>query len=365
VPRQETTSIIGERMKLKSRDVNLWKLFIDSEDDLWVLARLCATGIHFSMLGERRDQTTAGGEGERAKQAERKKMMITLAVENVEHQSFSDTLRVHGIIRQAPIDIGSHHTHIVTKGDEVTLTNEKGFSSLDEALLNDAIRASNAPQVALLVVEQDEMILYFVTNRGLRESAQWTMRGGGKRITSKEAGSVLNQFQTNVVEKILQQLEDTMPLILCGPGHFRENVAKLFNSQGHQRTIKSVATSMGGRAAANEVLSQGLASSILSEHQMSREILLLEEVWTRMATNNLVAIGEVELEDALQRGAIETLLIIADTLREEEIRSFGSTWLEWTEQLSEIGADIVQCSVDHDAGQQLANFGGVAALLRY
>jgi protein pelota len=352
-------------MRLHRKEENVWNIHIDSDDDLWVLARLCSKGLLLTMLGERRDQTTGGGEGERAKQAERKKMMISLSIEYVEHQSFSDSLRVHGIIRQAPIDIGSHHTHIVTKGDDITLVSESGFSKLDEELISNAIRASNTPQVGLLVIEQDEIILYFVTNRGLRESAQWTMRGGGKRIASKESGSILSQFQANVVEKILEQIDDSMPLILCGPGHFRDDVAKLFQANSPHRTIKSVGTSMGGRGAANEVLSQGLAGNILSEHQMSKEILLLEEAWTRMATNNLIAIGEQELDDALQRGAIETLLIIADTLRDPQVRSFGTSWNEWAEQLTEIGAEIVQCSSDHDAGQQLLGFGGVAALLRF
>ena len=44
------------------------------------------------------------------------------------------------------------------------------------------------------LVEQDEMILYFITNRGLRESAQWTMRGGGKRFDSKQSSHLYSMF---------------------------------------------------------------------------------------------------------------------------------------------------------------------------
>ena len=38
------------------------------------LARMAREGMHLNMLGERRDQTTGGEEGGRAKSAERKKM---------------------------------------------------------------------------------------------------------------------------------------------------------------------------------------------------------------------------------------------------------------------------------------------------
>ncbi|MFL2969236.1 MAG: hypothetical protein ACJZ6A_08875 [Candidatus Poseidoniaceae archaeon] len=44
------------------------------------------------MLGERRDQTTAGQEGGRAKAAERKKMWIKLAIESNEFHTFAENL---------------------------------------------------------------------------------------------------------------------------------------------------------------------------------------------------------------------------------------------------------------------------------
>jgi len=91
----------GELMQVLRRESMLWRLRIRTDDDLWSLARLARTGMSLGMLGERRDQTTAGEEGGRAKSAERKKMWIKLRIENTEYQSFSDVLRVHGIIEEA------------------------------------------------------------------------------------------------------------------------------------------------------------------------------------------------------------------------------------------------------------------------
>ena len=64
------------------------------------------------------------------------------------------------------------------------------------------------------------------------------------------------------------------------------------------------------------------------------------------------------IEKSLNEGAIETLLISADLLRE-------SDWESIVANLSDIGAVLVQCSTDHDSGQQLLGMGGVIALLRY
>ena len=63
----------GELMQVVKREFGLYRIRIDCEDDLWTVARLCVKGRSIGMLGERRDQTTAGQEGGRAKAAEKRK----------------------------------------------------------------------------------------------------------------------------------------------------------------------------------------------------------------------------------------------------------------------------------------------------
>ena len=317
------------------------------------------------MLGERRDQTTAGEEGGRSKQAERKKMWIQLSVQTTEHQSFSDTLRIHGIIEEAPIDIGMHHTHMVELRDDLVLSNTKGFSEMDVQLLKESESASKQGQVALLVVEGDEIILYFITARGLRESATWTMRGGGKRGDLRQHERVASQFRQTIVDGLTQQLDEMMPLVLCGPGRNRDRMLEDLRGAGHRRPMLSVATSMGGRGAANEVLRDGLAGELLAQHRMVQEVTLLEEAWVRISTNGAVAYGGEAIKKAVQEGAVERLLILADLLRDDTSTCDGSPWSDLVEQITSFGGEIIQCSADHDAGEQLVGFGGAVALLRY
>ena len=141
--------------------------------------------------------------------------------------------------------------------------------------------------------------------------------------------------------------------MICGPGHARERLAPLLNG-----TKKLIATSMGGRGAANEVISEGLAGDILSEHAVVKETALLEEALKRISKDEAVAFGREMIVKALEEGAIETLLISADLVRE-------SAWDSIVSGLDEIGADLIQCSIDHDAGEQLDGMGGAVALLRF
>ena len=152
---------------------------------------------------------------------------------------------------------------------------------------------------------------------------------------------------------------------MCGPGHAREALLTDLKKLEGTRMMKSVATSMAGRAGANEVLREGLAGNLLSEHAISREIELIEKAWELLSTNGAVAYGEVTLKKAMNEGAIETLLISADILRDETKMIGSETWLKWVDGLSGIGAELVQCSTDHDSGQKLLGIGGEIALLRF
>jgi protein pelota len=111
-------------------------------------------------------------------------------------------------------------------------------------------------------------------------------------------------------------------------------------------------------------LNEGLAGEFLAEHSLVNEVRLLGECWKRLATDGAVAYGKEELQKAKEEGAIEIMLISAETLRSEDTIN-GDSWGDWVDGLSEIGAELVQCSLEHDDGQQLLSFGGAIALLRF
>ena len=155
------------------------KLRVEDEDDLWVLAQICRPSNLVGMLSHRRDSTTGTKEDGRAKSAERKPMWIVLEVQETAFQSFTDNLRVHGVITEAKIDIGSHHTHVISPGDEVEITREGGLPKADLNLLKETLAAGSRAKAGLIVVESDEILIFEVTARGIRDVSQFSMRGGG------------------------------------------------------------------------------------------------------------------------------------------------------------------------------------------
>ena len=83
-------------MKILKRGPDFIKFRISSEDDLWTTAKLCKKNRRIGMLGERRDQTTAGEEGGRAKAATRKKTWIELIIEYISCFCLSSSIKATG-----------------------------------------------------------------------------------------------------------------------------------------------------------------------------------------------------------------------------------------------------------------------------
>ena len=138
-------------------------------------------------------------EAERRWQNE-KKMWIRLNIETTEYQAFSESLRIHGIIDEAKFDVGMHHTHVVEVRDEVEITAASAFTTADDDLLRESEKAAHQVSVALAMVENDEIVLFYITPRGLKEGATWTMRGGGKRGDIKQSSGITATFRSNVIK---------------------------------------------------------------------------------------------------------------------------------------------------------------------
>ncbi len=336
------------------------RLKVESDDDLWVLSQVCSKGCLVGMLSHRRDSTTGTMEDGRARSAERKPMWILLEALDNAFQPFSENLRIHGVIKEAKIDIGSHHTHLIGAGDEVELSREGGLYKADSALIKEAISSGYKARAGLIVVENDEVIIFEVAAHGIRDVSHFSLRGGGKR--TGDSTLVRKEFFERVARETKMVFQDQIPIVICGPGLAREGFESNLRDLGAKNSIVNAPTSIGGRAAANEVLAEGLADSLLGEHALVEQVRAIEEGLRRISTDGAVTFGIEGIGNAADQGAIETMVIDASILRSDR---GDSDWAPVAEKIEGSGGKIVQASCDHDAGQQLLGIGGAIALLRW
>jgi len=331
---------------------------VQHEDDLWALAQMIRSGCRVGMMGFRRDQSTGTQESGRAKSADRKPMWIVLDAESTEFQPFTDNLRIHGIIVEAALDKGSHHTHAVGPRDEVEISWTGGISESDRSLLAEAVQDSGRGRVAIAVVESDEILLFEIAQHGMRQVGDtFTLRGGGKR--EAKSTEVRNAFLAKIADQASKAISPEMPVVICGPGMARVQFESLLKGTGVGHRTLNIATSIGGRSAANEVMREGTADAVLGEFAMAKQVRLIEEGLARISTSGAVAYGRKALEDAVAQGAVESLVIEAGMLRSETF------WADAASQVRTTGGEVIQASANHDAGEQLMGLGGVIGLLRW
>ncbi len=334
------------------------RLRVQHDDDLWTLSQIIRPGCKVGMMGNRRDQSTGTQEAGRAKAADRKLMWIVLDAETTEFHPFTDNLRVHGVIWEAEIDKGSHHTHAVGPRDEIEITWRGGISESDRSLLAEAIKDSGRGRVAIAVVESDEILLFEIAQHGMRQVGDtFTLRGGGKR--EGKSTEIRTAFLAKVADQASKAISSDMPIVICGPGMAREQFETFLKGTGEGHRTLNIATSIGGRSAANEVMREGGADVVLGEFAMAKQVRLIEEALMRISKSGAVAYGRMELEDAVDQGAIESLVIEAGMLREDDF------WAEAASSVRANGGEVVQASADHDAGEQLMGLGGAIGLLRW
>ena len=112
---------------------------------------------------------------------------------------------------------------------------------------------------------------------------------------------------------------------------------------------------------------RGLSVTIPHKQSMVGLMDEVDELTERIAEGAKVAYGPEQVAEAADYGAVEHLLVLDETLRAE--RAGEGDWSvdadDIIETVEQKGGEVTVFSSEFDPGQQLANLGGIAALLRY
>lgn len=329
-------------------------------DDLWHLTYVLEPGDLVSADTTRRIQRA--DDQMRDTGGEREPMRVTIAVSDVEFHKFANRLRIGGEITWASREdqLGHHHTLNVEEHDEIEV--EKVLKADQRERLEEAEESSENPDVAIVTVEEGEAHIHTVAQYGTEERA--TLTGpSGKGEFARARSELFSQ-----IADALSRME-TDAIILAGPGFTKQDAYDYIeeNTQDVADRITMVDTSGVGDRGVHEVLKRGAVEDIQAETRIAREAELIDELTRRMAEGAKAAYGVEEVAEAAEFGAVETLLITDERLREERAGS-GEWDLDVNDLITGVeqkGGDVVVFSSEFDPAQQLGNLGGVAALLRY
>ncbi|MCD6522721.1 MAG: mRNA surveillance protein pelota [Candidatus Diapherotrites archaeon] len=323
-------------------------------DDLWHLEKVIEKDDLVTAKSERRF-TSEGG------RTERKPITVTIKVEAIELHKHSNKLRLLGtIVRGYPEDyvqIGTHHTIEVMPQKTITIEKVQ-WKRYQLQRIKEAVEASKRPKVLLVVMDDESAEIALLREFGLEQKG--TIRSGrsGKAFKQRD---VMQEYFHNIA-KALEQF-DTPKVIVAGPGFTKDDFATFCAEKYPELRKRLITEDIGGvsRAGMQELLKRDVIKKIMEKARVVQETNLIERVLTEIAKDSgLVAYGRKEVEEALQYGAVQ-ILLISDTLFSEE-REAMENLLQQAEQTN---VEVHIISSEHEAGEKLKHLGGIAALLRF
>lgn len=356
-------------MRILKRDVGegFLHLRIDTLDDLWALRNLIQPGDEATADTVRTADVGVGDERLRDGKAEKRRMRLTVRVEQVEWHEFDDHLRVLGTITAGPQDHGRHHTLILrAEGGDVLVRKPGPLQGWHLRILEDAVAAADHPKVLLLAIDDSEAQFAVLKAYGLQVLGSLPSAGQGKRHPgAQEAKRAFYQETMRSLQLLREGAAkpeaDPVPLIVVGPGWWRDEFLEFVRSRDPALVAgaASEGTSQGGRGGLQEALRRGVLERVAKGHRVRRETELVEELLVRISKGEgLSTYGPADVLGAVRAGAVESILV-----SDAQARSGAHDAL--LREAEAAGAHVFVVATSHQAGIQLDRLGGLAALLRF
>ena len=350
---------IADRMQAEA-DRERLTVVPESLDDLWHLSHIVEPGDR--VAGDTTRRIQRNDDQLRDTGGEREHIWAELAVDSVEFARFANRLRIGGLIEACSREdqLDQHHTINVEQHTELEV--EKRFKPDQRDRLDAAVEATENPDVAVATVEEGQAYVHTVAQYGTEERA--SIRGPtGKGEYARPRKELFGEL-TDVLSRT-----DADAIVLAGPGFTKTDALAYIEEEAPEvaEHVTTVDTSGVGDRGVHEVLKRGAVEEIQRETRIAEESELVDVLTERIAEGAKVAYGPEQVAQAANYGAVERLLVLDDRLRAE--RAGEGDWdvdadsiIETTEQK---GGEVTVFSSEFDPGRQLANLGGIAALLRY
>jgi protein pelota len=361
--------ILVKRQKMKIIGKNLRQGFVkvvpSSDDDLWHLYNIIYKDDEVYAYSSRAIKSDK--EYSRPKSGERVSAFMGVTVESVAWDKFLGKLRVHGVIIHAPdiIPTGAHHTLSIALNQPLTIVKKEWPKHLLERLT----RASRTEKPMIILAIDDEGFAIAETRQyGVDIKVEERMKLPGKLEADKRMAATSAYFK-RVVNSLNQfWLPGQSPIVIVGVGFVKNDFTKFLTDEVADMAksvvdVKSV--NNGGVSGIYEALRSGVLLKAAAQMRVVDETEVMEEVMKRLGKGEgKVTYGLEAVENAIQMGAVEELVLADTMLREsgEEQRLHLERLMREVEQRR---GSITVVSTEHEAGAKLLALSGIAALLRF
>lgn len=332
------------------------KLIPENLDDIWHLFNLIEENDLIRAITFRTDEQK--DDKIRSKKVEKKKMKLGVRVSEIKFHEFSDRLRLHGKIEEGPQDLGSFHTiNIDADKMESIAIIKKEWKDHHLQRIDESVKQRNQPIITFVSLDDDSATVAVLRQSGVQWIADIDSKRSGKMYESKET---TNEYFSEILSVIKTNMTKESSLIILGPGFTKEHFIKFGKEKNPDFFNKyhTHATGSSGMNGVQEAIKTGVVKQITKENRVVFETELVEKLFEEIKKNGLITYGYNEVENALNQGAVDILLIIDKIVRTDK----GDHLLRLAKQNK---SQFTIINSLHEAGKKIEGIGGIAALLRF
>ena len=289
----------------------------------------------------------------------RRRVFLTVRAEQIEFHGFSQHVRITGPILEGPFDIGRHHTLDLTEGDEVRVT-KPSLTPGERAILDEGIGGKGDPTILLAAVDWGDSSFVRLRGRAVEPIADLRRTIAGKRYAAGQGEKDRATYLEELLVVLRREGGAATAIVLAGPGFLKEELLRRLAEADPEfaKKVRVYPTSESGRVGVDELLRSGKASEALRGSVAAEESEVVERLVRSLAGGVRAAVGDREVAEAVDAGAVETVLVSDRRLTDAGLASV-------LERARAGRARLFVVREDGEAGRRLAAFGGIAAILRY
>ncbi|RLF05971.1 MAG: hypothetical protein DRK00_02900 [Thermoprotei archaeon] len=292
---------------------------------------------------------------------ERVRVKLTLQVKKVEFQRFTDSLRVLGVIVEAPEWLhvkGTHHTIALRPGDELELEKAALLKHHYRIL---KIAATRVRPLGVVSVGEGELAVGLVRPQGVEVILTLALPRPSKEGSFKDQ---LRRELEERLENVMKSLEgrEVNSVVVAAPQLALEVVREVVARMKPRLKISFMKVSEGGLAGIYELLRNERAQRMFEEVRLAPArgaLMKLLELAGR--DPGRVALGVDEVKRALELRAVRTLLLLDEVLLSDK----RGEVLKVLEEASRIAEDVVVIPSALEESAFLSKSGGIAAILYF
>ena len=334
-----------------------YRLRLETPSDLWRVARFVHPGEVVGASTTRRDPE-APPDVSGAERA-RRRVFLSVRAEQVEFHGFSKHVRITGPIVEGPFDIGRHHTLDLGEGDELTVTKPKP-STADRTILDEGLKGVDDPTVLIAAVDWGDSSVVRVRGRSIQPVADIRRTIAGKQFEGGQGEKDRAAYLEELLTVLRREGAAATAVLVVGPGFLKEDLQRRIAETEPElkRKLKVYSTAEAGRVGVDELLRSGKATEALRGSVAAEEAEVVERLVRTLAGGRRTAVGPNEVREAVDAGAVETLLVSESLLADPGL----APTLDGARAAR---ARIFVVRDDGESGHRLAALGRVAAILRY